>query len=100
MTDEHVREGTTLANAIAQVHGVTRLYPAGTLIGRVAGGDDVAVSADGIRIRIGVAADESAAEVCRRVYDVTRKWAQLHSPSHTIEVTVASIDGADPGPLV
>lgn len=93
MTDEHVGATTTLADAVARVPGVTRLYPAGTLIGRMAGADNVAVGADRIRIRIGVGADDSAAEVCRKVYSVARAWAlSCGMTDAIIEITAAAIE--------
>ncbi|WP_025156937.1 hypothetical protein [Leifsonia aquatica] len=93
MTDEHVDATPTLVDTVARVPGVTRLYPAGTLIGRMAGADDVDVGADRIRIRIGVVADDSAAEVCRRVYSVARDWARAAGMANAIiEITAAGIE--------
>jgi hypothetical protein len=95
MSDRDVRTGTTLAAAVAAVPGVSRLYPAGSLIGRVATAntEDVVVGDDRIRIRIGVGADVGAAEVCRRVYEVARAWAREAGLGEAaIEVTAAGID--------
>lgn len=94
MSDGDVQTGTTLAAAVAAVPGVTRLYPAASLIGRVAGaGEDVAISGERIRIRLGVAPEDAAAQVCRRVYEVARAWARDAGMSDAvIEVTAAGID--------
>ncbi|MEV8214182.1 hypothetical protein [Leifsonia sp. NPDC077715] len=94
MSDGDVRTGTTLAAAVAAVPGVARLYPAASLIGRVAGaGEDVAIAGDRIRIRLGVTSDDAAAQVCRSVYEVARAWARdAGMPDAVIEVTAAGID--------
>ena len=96
MSDGDVKTATALATAVAGVPGVTRLYPAGTtLIGRVAGVDaeDVVITGDRIRIRVGVASDDAAAQVCRRVYEVARAWARdAGMADAVIEVTAAGLD--------
>ena len=95
MTDERVGTQSALAAAVSKVPGVSRLYPAGTLVDRVVSrADDVAVSDDRIRIRIGITAGEAAAEVCRRVYTVARAWAETAGMTDAaIEITAAGIDG-------
>ncbi|MEN0083176.1 MAG: hypothetical protein AAGC66_00275 [Leifsonia sp.] len=97
MTEENMNAPASLAAAVSAVPGVTRVYPAGTLIDRMAAREDVAIGDDRIRIRIGVAAEVSAAEVCRRVYTVAREWAAGQQMLSTrIEVTAASIDHDTP----
>lgn len=94
-----------LAASILAVPGVDTLYPAAAPLARVATAigsaiapgavqqEDVLVAGDRIRIRIGVDGVESAAEVCRRVYDVARAWASSSGRAGAvIDVTAATIE--------
>lgn len=95
---------TALAAAVANVPGVTRLYPAGALVARVgsalgaavtgdaAPGGEIVVGDERIVVRVGVAAAAPAASVCRDVYTVCRSWAENEGLAATIEVTAATID--------